>query len=111
MQKRILCLIVGRLDRLLESDGIDDAGGRSDVKNLHDGVIDTVKGRKEVQIPSNKDEEEEFMSPHRDPLGILSYSQSKEQHQNREDVGHVSAKAENVHRHALRSYLSQNANR
>ena len=66
MQEGILGLIVGRLDWLLEFDGVDDGGGRDDVKDLHDRVVDRIEGRKEVQIPSYKDEEKQFVSPNRD---------------------------------------------
>lgn len=61
MQEGILALLVGALNRFLEFDGVNDRGSSGYVNHFHDGVIERVKGREEIQIPSHENEQIELV--------------------------------------------------
>jgi hypothetical protein len=56
-----LRLVVGTLDGFLEADGVDNGGRGSNVDDLHHRVVDRIKGRKEVQVTRDEDDEEKFV--------------------------------------------------
>lgn len=61
MQKGILSLFVGALDWFLEFDGVNDRRSRSNVNQFHNRVVERVKCRKEIQIPSHENRQIELV--------------------------------------------------
>lgn len=61
VQKRILRLVVSALNGLLVADHVDNRGGCENVYHLHDGIVDGVERRKQIQVSSQKDDEKEFV--------------------------------------------------
>ena len=67
VQKSVLRFVIGRFDGLLEFDGVNNGGCRSNVEDLHDGVVKAVKGGEQVQISGNENDQKEFVSSERYP--------------------------------------------
>ena len=54
-QRRVVLALV----RLLEPDHVYDVCGRRDISDLHEGVVQTIKRREQVQVARHEDDEEE----------------------------------------------------
>jgi hypothetical protein len=65
MQKGILSLVIGALDGFLETNGIYNGGGGANVNDFHDGIVNGIEIGKKIQIARDKDQEKEFVRPHR----------------------------------------------
>ena len=61
VQKGILSLFVGALDRFLEFDGVNDRRSRCNVNHFHNRVVEGVKCREEIQIPSHENRQIELV--------------------------------------------------
>jgi len=99
MAECILCLVVCWADGLLEADGVDDARCGGDVEDFHYWVVEAVVRRKEIGVAREEDEKEELVGAQGDSLGIFGDAETEEENDDREDVGHVSAEAEDIHAH------------
>jgi hypothetical protein len=47
----------------LESNGVDDRGSGTYVKDFHDGIVDRIEGREQIQVSRHKHQQEKFMRP------------------------------------------------
>lgn len=61
IQERILRFVVRRFDGFLEFDGVDDGTCTDNVKDLHERIVQTVKGCKEIQVACQEDNQKEFV--------------------------------------------------
>mmetsp|Transcript_16449 Transcript_16449/g.50368 ORF Transcript_16449/g.50368 Transcript_16449/m.50368 type:complete len:243 (+) Transcript_16449:510-1238(+) len=93
----VLRLVVGALQRLGLADHVHDRRRRADVCDLHEGVVEAVEPREEVDIPAHKHDEEELLGLQRDAVGVLRHAQPQQQHDDAEDVAHVAHEPEDVH--------------
>ncbi len=71
MGKVVLLSIVRRTNWLSSSNQINCEAYGCDVKNLHDGVVIAVEGRKQVCVSRKRNQDEEFLGPKADALCIL----------------------------------------
>jgi hypothetical protein len=60
-----LRFVVRRFDGFLKFDGVNDGSCTGNVKDLHDRIVQAVKGSKEIQVPRQEDDQEEFVRAHR----------------------------------------------
>lgn len=71
VEEGVLGPVVSGGDWLFEADGVDDGGGRGNVKDFHAGVVEGVEGGEEVKVAGDEYDEEELLSATGYPCGIL----------------------------------------